>query len=200
MLYFLNDCKLRGLTSVTTCMISYGANISGPFGEPVKTLEFALKELKIRNLSIIKESKLYSSLAFPYSSEPRYLNGCFEIEVHCSAHAVLGHLKEVEVKMGRRENSRWGSRACDLDLLSFANTVCPSNELFDHWYKMPLKQQIVEKPHQLLLPHPRLQDRAFVLKPLMDFAEDWIHPILNLSVKEMFASLPKEDRDSVLPI
>ena len=59
---------------------------------------------------------------------------------------------------------------------------------------------MTEKPSELLLPHPRLQDRAFVLKPLMEFASDWIHPILKISVKDMFEALPKEDQDSVVPI
>ena len=65
---------------------------------------------------------------------------------------------------------------------------------------MPLKQQIVKKPDELLLPHPRIQDRAFVLKPLLEFAADWRHPVLNLTVKEMFDFLPKHERASVTQI
>ena len=99
--------------------------------------------------------------------------------------------------MGRRKNSRWESRICDLDLLSFDNLVFPSIKIFYKWYNMPLNRQIIEQPDQLLLPHPRLQDRAFVLKPLMDFAEDWIHPVTHLSVKEMFEALPIVERDTV---
>ena len=55
-----------------------------------------------------------------------------------------------------------------------------------------------KKPEELVLPHPRLQDRAFVLKPLMEFASDWIHPIIKLSVKDMLEALPKEDQESVV--
>ena len=87
-----------------------------------------------------------------------------------------------------------------MDLLSFANQISPSSEVFNYWYKMPLEKQIIAKPNILLLPHPRLQDRAFVLKPLMEFAADWIHPVLNASVKEMYHALSKDDRDSVKPI
>ena len=59
---------------------------------------------------------------------------------------------------------------------------------------------MINKPADLLLPHPRLQDRAFVLKPLMEVAPNWIHPVLNLSVQEMFDTLPIKDRESVTPI
>ena len=185
---------------MTKCLISCGANIAGPFGEPLETLKIVLEELKIRKLEVIGKSKLYSSLAFPNPQEPKYLNRCLELKADFQALDVLTCLKQIEIKMGRRESSRWSSRTCDLDLLSFANQISPSNEVFDYWYKMPLEKQIFAKPNILLLPHPRLQDRAFVLKPLMEFAADWIHPVLNVSVKEMFNSLSKEERDSVKPI
>lgn len=185
---------------MTKCFISYGANVAGPFGSPADTFKFALEELRTLDFVIEKKSVLYSSLAFPNSEEPKYLNGCLELNVNCSAVELLGFLKSIEIKMGRRENLRWSPRICDLDLLSYSNIVLPSYEVFNYWYKMPLKKQILTKPNELLLPHPRLQDRAFVLKPLMEFAADWMHPVSNLSVKEMFESLPQAERDSVLPI
>jgi len=185
---------------VTKCLISCGANISGPLGKPSETLKIVLEELRKRNLEVVRKSKLYSSLAFPDPKEPKYLNRCLELKVDFKAVDVLKLLKQIENKMGRLEGSRWGSRSCDLDLLSFANQISPSTKVFDYWYKMPLEKQIVTKPNILLLPHPRLQDRAFVLKPLMEFAADWIHPVLNVSVKEMFNSLSKDDQDSVKPI
>ena len=185
---------------MTKCLISCGANIAGPFGEPLETLKIVLEELRIRKIEVIGKSKFYSSLAFPNPQEPKYLNRCLEITVDFRADDVLTLLKQIEVKMGRREGTRWGSRSCDLDLLSFANQISPSSEVFNFWYKMPLEEQIIAKPNILLLPHPRLQDRAFVLKPLMEFAAEWTHPVLNASVKEMYHALSKEDQDSVKPI
>ena len=182
---------------MTNCLISYGANLEGPFGKPAETLKLVFEELRQRNLEIVKNSRLYSSLAFPDPRQPRYLNGCLELKVNCNAADLLVQMKRIEIKMGRREGSRWSSRICDLDLLSFANMVCPSNEVFNYWYKMPLKKQMIKKPMELLLPHPRLQDRAFVLIPLIEVAPNWIHPVLNLSARQMCDSLSSTDQQSI---
>lgn len=182
------------------CLISCGANIPGPFGKPSQTLINVFDAMQLESLIILKKSKLYSSVAFPNPEKPSYVNGCVAIEVDCDARAVLDILKNIEIKMGRQPNLRWDSRVCDLDLLSFGNMVMPNNEIFEYWYKMPLNRQIIEKPNELLLPHPRIQDRAFVLKPLMDFASDWMHPVLNLTVRQMFNFLSQDERDSVKPI
>ena len=182
------------------CLISCGANISGPFGKPSETLTIVLDEFEQRNLKVVNKSALYSSLAFPDPQEPKYLNRCLELKVDVKAAEVLTLLKQIEIRMGRRAGSRWGSRSCDLDLLSFAGQVCPNKKVFDYWYRMTLEKQIIEKPTVILLPHPRLQDRAFVLKPLMEFAAEWTHPVLNLSVREMYNSLSRADKESVKPI
>ena len=179
------------------CLISFGANLPGPFGNPSQTLQSVIEELRVHGFIISKRSRYYSSPAFPDASKPKFLNTCLELKVAHEALDVLDFLKFIEKKMGRRKNSRWESRICDLDLLSFDNLVFPSIKIFYKWYNMPLNRQIIEQPDQLLLPHPRLQDRAFVLKPLMDFAEDWIHPVTYLSVKEMFEALPIVERDAV---
>ena len=183
---------------MTRCLISCGANISSPFGKPLETLKVVFKELPKEELIVLKKSRFYSSKAFPDPKQPEYLNGCLQIEVDCEAVDVLARLKRIEIKMGRQESSRWGVRTCDLDLLSFDTLVQPNKEIFNQWLNMPLRKQLRVKPSELLLPHPRIQDRAFVLKPLLEVAADWIHPVLNLSVREMFESLPKEERDSVL--
>ena len=159
-----------------------------------------MEELHLQKLKIIQKSRLYSSVAFPNADEPSYVNGCLEIEAECRAYDVLTCLKKIELKMGRLDNTRWGSRVCDLDLLTFSDSIFPEKKIFDYWYKMSLEMQIKRKPGNLLLPHPRIQDRAFVLRPLMEVGADWVHPVLKLSVREMFAALSKKERDAVIPI
>ena len=65
---------------------------------------------------------------------------------------------------------------------------------------MPLEQQIDRTPDQLILPHPRVSDRAFVLVPLADIAPDWVHPVTGQTVLQMLEMLPAEDRAAVRPI
>ena len=60
--------------------------------------------------------------------------------------------------------------------------------------------QKIEAPTELIVPHPRVQDRAFVLIPMMDIAPDWVHPILGLSVSEMLDALPLGEKVDVIPL
>ena len=88
----------------------------------------------------------------------------------------------------------------DLDLLTFGDIIAPSLNGYAQWRDMPLSQQIQQTPPEMVLPHPRLQDRAFVLGPLLDIAPDWCHPFSRLTVREMFRRLPAADRDALRPL
>ncbi|KZY24517.1 hypothetical protein A3728_05390 [Sulfitobacter sp. HI0040] len=62
---------------------------------------------------------------------------------------------------------------------------------------MPLSEQVGKTPEELILPHPRMEDRAFVLVPLAEVAPDWVHPLTGLTVRQMLARLSKDDIDGV---
>jgi 2-amino-4-hydroxy-6-hydroxymethyldihydropteridine diphosphokinase len=183
---------------VSYCLVAFGANIAGPFGTPFQTLVRGIEEFPNEKLVKVRQSAFYTSTSFPNNSKPRYINGCLKIKVDCTPYEVLQRLKRIEEKMGRLNGERWDSRVCDLDLLAFENEVIPNKKIFQYWYKLSLKNQFLEKPSELLVPHPRIQDRAFVLKPLLEVAPDWTHPVFNLNVKEMFNFLSQTKRDDVL--
>ncbi|MBB3984296.1 2-amino-4-hydroxy-6-hydroxymethyldihydropteridine diphosphokinase [Sagittula marina] len=99
-------------------------------------------------------------------------------------------MHEIEADFGRARLQRWGSRTLDLDLLAVGDTILPDPETYDTWQRLTPQEQTCQTPDQLILPHPRLQDRAFVLVPLMDVAPTWQHPVLRQSTAELCAALP----------
>ena len=109
-------------------------------------------------------------------------------------------LAKIEERFGRTRENRWAPRVMDLDLLAFGDAVLPDPETEAYWRGLTADRARVETPHQLIVPHPRLAERAFVLVPLMDIAPDWVHPVLGRSVRQMCAALPAAERDQIIPI
>jgi 2-amino-4-hydroxy-6-hydroxymethyldihydropteridine diphosphokinase len=109
-------------------------------------------------------------------------------------------LHEVEAHFGRTRERRWGGRTLDIDLIAMADLVLPDLAGWTRWHNLPAARQAKEAPQTLILPHPRLQDRAFVLVPLMDVAPDWRHPVTGQTVAQMVQSLPQAEIDAIRPL
>ncbi len=113
---------------------------------------------------------------------------------------ILNTLHAVEADFGRQRVQRWGSRVLDLDLLAVGDEVLPDRAGFEAWRGLSLERQRQEAPDELILPHPRLHERGFVLVPLADVAPDWRHPVLGRTVAEMLAALPPEALEDIVPL
>ncbi|MFV0408891.1 MAG: 2-amino-4-hydroxy-6-hydroxymethyldihydropteridine diphosphokinase [Paracoccus sp. (in: a-proteobacteria)] len=180
-------------------LIALGANLSSLAGSPSESLLFALRLFcDIDGAELHAVSRFYETPAFPPGSGPDYVNACAALKTELEAEALLAELHAIESRLGRsRDNGRWGARGIDLDLLAVAGEVFPNEVVQNTWRALPFDQQMQREPDQLILPHPRLQDRAFVLVPLADIAPGWRHPRIGLSVAQMLAALPAADRESV---
>ena len=149
------------------------------------------------DLSLQAVSRFYKTPAFPAGSGPDYINACAALVTRLPAPEILTVLHKVEAALGRVRQQRWGARGIDLDLIAMGDLVAPDGTTQDHWRALPPDRQQIETPDQLILPHPRLQDRAFVLVPLADIAPLWRHPRLGQTVMQMLAALPLKDREDV---
>ena len=147
-------------------------------------------------------SDFYATPAFPAGSGPDYVNAAAAIRSDWTPDEALSLLHGIEAEMGRTRDVRWGQRTLDLDLIAVDDWVLPDVATHAIWRRLPAGQQAQLVPEQLILPHPRLQDRSFVLVPLADVAPDWVHPLLGLSVLQMRDSLDPADLATVcrLPV
>lgn len=180
-------------------VIALGANLSLRGAGPKVTLERALATMADRGLVIRAASRMFSTPCFPPGAGPDYVNAAALIETDRTPREVLDLLHGIEAEFGRAREQRWGMRTLDLDLVCWGDRVLPDLATYRHWLDLPLDQQVRTAPDQLILPHPRLQDRAFVLVPMADVAPDWRHPVQDLTVTEMIARLPVEDAEAVTP-
>lgn len=153
-------------------LVALGSNLVTPeFDTSQKLLESALKLLEKRSIRTIRRSSWYRSAPVPASDQPWFVNGVAQVASELDPQALLAALHAVESEYGRMRSRRNASRTLDLDLLAYDD-------------------QVISEADGLVLPHPRLQERAFVLLPLAEVAPQWRHPVTGLTAAEMLASLP----------
>lgn len=186
--------------NVNKSYITLGSNATSLLGTSSDTLKFALKQLAGDSVNLVRTSPFYSTPAFPKDSGPDFVNAAAALETSLDPQALLALLHAIENHAGRTRETRWAARGLDLDLVSHNNAICPDLSIYTAWRDLPLETQMRRAPEQLILPHPRLQDRAFALIPLRDVAPDWKHPVTGQSIDELIKALPAQDIESVQPL
>ncbi len=184
----------------TKGLVAVGANLPSLRGGVRETIIFALELLICESVRITAQSRFFRTSAFPEGSGPDFTNAVVAVETTLTAPQLLAHLHDVEARTGRTRTERWEARVLDLDLLDLGGQVLPDLETYTHWLKLPEDAQQNAAPDQAILPHPRMQDRGFVLVPLLDIAPDWRHPILGKTARQMVDALPSSALDGIAPL
>ncbi|MEJ6404385.1 2-amino-4-hydroxy-6-hydroxymethyldihydropteridine diphosphokinase [Yoonia sp. 2307UL14-13] len=181
-------------------LILLGSNKISPLGDVEETVQRAMELLANSATGPAKYSGLYRTPAFPPGAGPDFVNAAIAFRTPRDAPALLEELHRIEAAAGRVRTTRWAPRTLDLDLIALGVQVHPDVETQTTWRDKSPEQQQSQTPDQLILPHPRLQDRAFALVPLADVAPDWMHPILNRTIAQMLSDRPAAERAEVTPL
>ncbi|CAM5768744.1 hypothetical protein LMIY3S_02601 [Labrys miyagiensis] len=160
--------------------IALGANLPSREGAPRETLRRAISALASRGLKITARSRTYITEPVPRSRQPWYANQVIAVETRLPPHGVLQLLLDVEHLFGRERSERNAARTLDLDLIAY-------------------EREIIDTP-DLIVPHPRMHERAFVLAPLSDIAPEWRHPVTGETVVAMLARTDRANVRALRPI
>ena len=140
--------------------LALGTNL----GDRLVNLKQAISALTPQ-LEVKAKSQVYETPPWGVEEQPKFLNQVIKANTYLDPEPLLKHLKRLEVALGRQESFPNGPRLIDMDILFYDDLV-------------------VDKP-SLVIPHPRLHERGFVLLPLMEIAPNLVHPVSKKSVREM---------------
>ena len=182
------------------CIVAIGSNQRLINSSSTDVLSTALSRIAVSVGSIISLSRFFQTPAFPKGSGPDFVNAALVVRAQGSADELLEKLHAIEHELGRVRETRWGQRTIDIDLIAVEQNIVPDSEIYKKWQLLQFSQQTKIAPDQLILPHPRMHDRAFVLGPMMDICPDWVHPVIQKSVSQMYDVLDSQDKTDVVPL
>lgn len=142
--------------------LALGSNL----GDRLANLKQAVASLSPQ-MDVKAKSHIYETLPWGYEEQPKFLNQAVKIQTYLEPEPLLKHIKRLEIALGRKASFQNGPRLIDIDILFY-------------------DEIIIDTP-ELTIPHPRLQERGFVLLPMMDIAPDLVHPLTRKSIREMVA-------------
>lgn len=163
-------------------LIGLGSNRAGHWGEPAEALQRAVDEMRAAGISVDAVSNIYLTEGVGSWQPGEYVNAVVAADAHMGPIALLRLLKRLEACAGKRSGRPWGPRPLDLDIIDYKGVV-------RHW-RHPAPRGASNRG--LILPHIGAHERPFVLKPLLDVAPKWRHPVLMLSANQLWSRCVRE--------
>ena len=163
---------------VNLVYLAIGSNL----GNKINNIEITKIELEKYRIKILKSSSNYITESWPDSSMPNYINIVIKIKTNLKPLELLKVCNLIELKLGRIRKKKNSPRTCDIDILDYNKKI------------------LGNKNNKLILPHPRMTKRNFVLLPLFEIDKSWKHPKLKINIVNLINSLPIKDLRSIKQI
>lgn len=157
-------------------IVALGANLSSDFGTPVQTLAAAAAVMNARGLKVTDYSRIWKTAPVPFNpAHPWYHNAVVAVDTDQSPKELLITLLAIEEEFGRVRTVKNAPRLLDLDLIAYDD-------------------EIVSGGPDIIVPHPRMHERGFVLLPLNDINPTWVHPQSKQTLPDLIAELPQDQQ------
>lgn len=157
----LDDVSVEITRQRRRCFLGLGSNI----GDSENLIKTAIETINDKYTKVVNSSSIYTTKAWGYVDQPDFKNAVIEIMTTYSPISLLHHLQKIELDMGRERKIHWGSRNIDIDILFIDDLKIYSKKL--------------------IVPHPYVCERTFVLEPMSEIAPHFIHPIENKSIRQL---------------
>jgi 2-amino-4-hydroxy-6-hydroxymethyldihydropteridine diphosphokinase len=145
-----------------TVYLALGSNLGDRFANLKQAIDSLTPQLEVK-----AKSSVYETPPWGFEDQPKFLNQVVKAKTYLNPEPLLKHLKRLEVALGRQASFPNGPRLIDMDILFYDDLILNTSSL--------------------VIPHPRLQERGFVLLPLMELSPDLVHPLIKKSIREMAA-------------
>lgn len=179
-------------------LLALGGNLSGRWGTPEETLAQALRRLEESgHMRLSRLSRLWRSAPFGGIPQPAFVNAVALLCTSLSPHATLKMLSAVEQAAGRRRGIPWGPRVLDLDIVDHDGAIFRPPGVGRRGSAQALHRL---QRRGIVLPHPGISMRAFVLLPLAEIWPTWRHPVTGQTITALLAQLPARERASCRPL
>ena len=162
-------------------LLSLGSNLPSKFGDSKNTILKCYEFFNNNDIKILKKSSFYETFAIPNKSDPKFVNSVISVETRFSPEELIIYILKVEEKFDRKREQINAPRTCDIDIVDFNSEII----------------NIFNKNISLEIPHPRLEQRSFVLYPIREIDKNWKSPLSGKKIDQLIENLDAETKKNI---
>jgi 2-amino-4-hydroxy-6-hydroxymethyldihydropteridine diphosphokinase len=162
-------------------LLSLGSNLPSKFGDSKNTILKCYEFFNNNDIKILKKSSFYETFAIPNKSDPKFVNSVISVETRFSPEELIKYILKVEEKFDRKREQINAPRTCDIDIVDFNSKII----------------NIFNKNISLEIPHPRLEQRSFVLYPIREIDKNWKSPLSGKKIDQLIENLDAETKKNI---